>query len=152
MNNSAISALRKIDGFEILRRLFSQNINIPTGVREEFSARFRDLPDFINIIELDNNQKSRADSLNLGLGEREAIVLAEDLNAVLVMEDKKPRAVAKERGVETIGTLGIIRRAFIECLVSRDELEEMVEKLKRDLYFRQWLIDWVLEARKSSSN
>lgn len=132
----------------MLPQLFNQTINAPRGVEEEFSVRFRDFPSFINIIDLDESQMERANALNLGRGERQAIILAEDLGAVLVMDDRKPRKAAKERGVETVGTFGIIREAYVECILSREELEEMVERLKQDLYYEEWLIRYVLDARK----
>jgi len=50
--------------------------------------------------------------------------------------------------VEKIGTFGIIRVAFEECILTRQQMVEMIEKLKNDLYYKKWLIDWVLEAQK----
>lgn len=151
LNTSAFSALTRINGFEILRRLFSQDIVIPRGVLEEYSQSFATTPPFITVRDLTPDQMNRARDLDLGQGEKEAIILAYDLGALLLMEDKKGRIFCQEMNVEIAGTYAIVRTAFEECLITREQMVEMVEKLKKDLYYRKWLIDWILEAQKPQS-
>jgi predicted nucleic acid-binding protein len=47
----------------------------------------------------------------LGLGEREAIALAKELDAVLVVDDGDARARAMVEGVKIVGTVGVLKRA-----------------------------------------
>lgn len=152
LNTSSFSAIKEIKGFNILKRLFPQNIVVPTGVIQEFSQKYRKIPPFVTKQNLDGEQRKRADTLNLGIGEREAIVLAEDLNAVLVIEDRKARDVCRERKIEFIGTYGVIRQAYIDCIISRKEMTRMMERLKRSLYYSDQLIEWVLKARKRGAS
>ncbi|MBI1944636.1 MAG: DUF3368 domain-containing protein [Deltaproteobacteria bacterium] len=54
----------------------------------------------------------------LGLGEREAMGLAAELSAVLVVDDGAARVEAVALGVRITGTLGILRRAKREGLLA----------------------------------
>jgi len=129
--------------------MFNQDIIVPQGVLEEYSQTFPTVPSFIVVKDLTQEQKDRARNLDLGQGEKEAIILAHDLRALLIVEDKKPRKICEEMGVEKTGTYGIIRAAFEECILTRQQMVEILERLKKDLYYENWLIDWVLKARKS---
>lgn len=54
---------------------------------------------------------------DLGRGEREAIVLAKNERAHLLVDDRRARAVAQELGIEVFGTLRVLaeakRRGFV---------------------------------------
>lgn len=51
-------------------------------------------------------------SLPLGTGEREAIALALELHAdLLLVDDKKARRIAQEHGIPVAGTLGLLKIA-----------------------------------------
>ncbi len=65
--------------------------------------------------------------LHLDAGERAAIVLAEEVQAdLLMMDEKKGRSTATERGIKVIGTLGIL-----ELAVRREgiDLPQAIRKL-----------------------
>ena len=53
----------------------------------------------------------------LGLGEREAMGLAEELQAILIVDDAAARTEAVARGIRITGTLGVLRRAKHEGFV-----------------------------------
>lgn len=131
-----------------MKQLFPQDIIVPRGVLGEYDRKFVTLPSFITVRDLTPNQMNRANNLDLGQGEKEAIILAHDLGALLVIEDKKGKKVCQDMNVEKTGTYGIIRVAFEECIITRQQMVQMVERLKNDLYYEQWLIEWVLKARK----
>jgi len=64
----------------------------------------------------------------LDKGESEALVLAEDLNAdLLLVDEKKARATAKQLGIRIVGTLGILVEAKRLGLVS--QLRPLLEQL-----------------------
>ena len=69
------------------------------------------------------------DLAQLDPGEREAIHLAEELQAdFIILDDLKARQAAKARGLKITGLLGILARAAERELIS---LPEVVERLRR---------------------
>jgi predicted nucleic acid-binding protein len=65
----------------------------------------------------------------LGAGERAAITLAQTTNAsLLLMDDRAGSIAARARGLETLGTIGILARGARHDLV---DLAEMFDRLKR---------------------
>ena len=53
----------------------------------------------------------------LGEGEREAIILTEELKAVLVMDDPRAREEANRRSLLLLGSLGILREAKLRGFI-----------------------------------
>ena len=80
---------------------------------------------------------------NLNAGEEEAIVLAMELHAdVLLMDDQEGVAVARNKGFEVIGTLGILGRAAQRQLL---DLADAFDRLKRtNFHCRQEIMDQYL--------
>lgn len=67
-------------------------------------------PDWIQIQAIETLQSIELEKLDPG--EREAILLAEQLKADLViLDDKAARGIALERGLRIIGLLGILKDA-----------------------------------------
>jgi predicted nucleic acid-binding protein len=71
---------------------------------------------------------ARIDSaMHLGLGEREAIALAQELKAAqLLIDDRAARRIAVERGLLTIGTVAIMEQAAANNLLN---LSEVIQNL-----------------------
>ena len=63
----------------------------------------------------------------LSLADREAISLAREMNALLLMDDRRARLVATREAVSTIGTLGILEAAAAKGLIS---LPTALERLR----------------------
>ncbi|MFY8174364.1 DUF3368 domain-containing protein, partial [Planktothrix agardhii] len=111
-NTSPINYLILIGQIDLLPQLFSQII-IPCAVYQELSAR--DAPENVRnwIINTPNWLKIEtvtqpADEIIdlLDPGEREAILLAQQLNADLViLDDMKARRIAIDRGLSITGIL-----------------------------------------------
>lgn len=76
-------------------------------------------------------------------GEREAIQLAAELKADLIlMDDRRPRRIAVSLGLAVIGTIGILERASQEGLV---DLPDAIQKLlSTDFYIDDELINAIL--------
>ena len=53
----------------------------------------------------------------LGEGEREAIVLAQELGAVLLVDDSEARDTAVRLGIPFLGSLGILREAKLRGII-----------------------------------
>ena len=94
MNTFALSALTGIDGLDLVIQLFKEII-IPKGVLDEFSEKFKHPPHSIRIQQLSPSQIERGMKYKLGKGEREAIILAQDLGIKLVIEDKKAAKIVE---------------------------------------------------------
>ncbi|KXA89245.1 hypothetical protein AKJ37_01945 [candidate division MSBL1 archaeon SCGC-AAA259I09] len=154
LNTSGLSALIKIDALDLLENMFPKSdIIIPTGVLKEFNKKFKHKPNFIEERELNEIQRRRANSMDLGRGEREVIVLAEDSNGVVIMDEGKGRKECEKRGIEYIGVLGIIREGYIDCLLSEKERNVLIERIENsNFYYKEHLIEWVLDAKKRDSN
>ena len=72
--------------------------------------------------------------MELGMGEREAIQLATQLGiGLLLMDEREGTLLARKRGFEVIGTLGIILE-FAQ--LNRVSLEEALEDLGRTNFRR----------------
>ena len=71
-------------------------------------------------------------TLSLGLGEREAITLARQLRADLILlDDRKARRVAREHGLTVTGTLAVLATAAERGLV---ELPAAISRLRQTTF------------------
>ncbi|NET62811.1 MAG: DUF3368 domain-containing protein, partial [Symploca sp. SIO2E6] len=103
---------------EILPALYT-SIIIPQAVADELSASespyvvqswISQPPHWLEIQIIELTQDIELETLDLG--EREAILLAERMEANLViLDDKAARRIATKRGLKIIGILGIIKDA-----------------------------------------
>jgi predicted nucleic acid-binding protein len=114
----------------LLPRIFNEVI-IPEAVLEELKHRsapriVRDwaltLPDWITT--------RRAERLltasNLDLGELEAISIALELSATVLLDEKKGRAFARAKGLDVIGTIGVLEYASDRgWLVIEEEIRKL---------------------------
>ncbi|HEX3127820.1 MAG TPA: DUF3368 domain-containing protein [Thermoanaerobaculia bacterium] len=131
-DTSPICYLLLIGQADVLGVLFKQ-VCIPLAVRDEleavpaFHAWLASPPAWLEI-------RAVPPGLETGLGrldpgEREAILLSEILEADLVLlDERKARQVAKERGLAVMGLLGVLDLAAQAGLVS---LVDAVERLGR---------------------
>jgi predicted nucleic acid-binding protein len=134
-DTSPICYLLLVGQVEVLPALFERVI-IPQAVEMELRdggapalvrAWIAERPAWLDIIPV----RSRAwpDPNPLHPGEREAISLAEDLRADLViLDERKARKVALDRGLPVTGLLGILDRAAEKGLIS---LPDTIERLQK---------------------
>lgn len=70
---------------------------------------------------------------NLGVGEREAILIAEEIRAdQLLVDDRQARQEARRRGIEAVGTLALLQSAARIGLL---DLTKTVESLQKTNFF-----------------
>jgi predicted nucleic acid-binding protein len=117
-DTSPLCYLRLINQIDVLQALYGVVI-IPQAVAKELSAPKTPsvVKDWLavppNWLQIQVAVLPQSDALKLlDPGEREAILLAEQLKADLViLDDKAARQMARERGLTVIGLLGIVKSA-----------------------------------------
>lgn len=150
LDNSVLSAFTRLNNLHLIREIF-RNVAIPIGVYEEYIKGWdpKALPSWIIIENLGEEDRKTAESLNLGIGEAHAIVLASHQDCFLGLDDENARETAKKKGIDIIGSIGILRIAYESCLIeTKDQLKNLLGKLAEDLYLENWLLEWALKAEK----
>ena len=145
-NTSPINYLILIGQINLLPKLFGQ-ITIPPAVYSELSDALAPSPvqtwiatppDWLKINPV--SQLRDATVALLDAGEGEAILLAQQLNAdLLLLDDMKARRTATERGLVITGILGILDQAATMKLIA---LPAAVQSLKSTSF---WASDSLLQ-------
>ncbi len=150
-NTTPIISLLKLNRLELLKQLYAQ-IYIPLAVYNEIEAGkakefYKDLSkiDWIKIVGIQDEQAVKY-FLDLDSGEAEAIVLATELNAdLIILDEKLGRFHAKHADLKVTGTIGILLKAKTEGLIYElspllNELTKknvwISEKLKREILIK----------------
>lgn len=154
-DTTPLITLMKIGHLDILKQLFT-TIAIPEAVYYELTGN-ADYPqeaeiisncDFIQIIAVpDRESVKRFQRITgLDLGESEAIIVSDLRNAdLLLMDELKGRAVAKNMEIKVIGTLGILQKANEEGLLSATEVEQSMDAMMNNKrYISKELYNFVL--------
>lgn len=133
-DTSPINYLILIGQIDRLYDLYRRVI-VPSSVLRELQAPetppavhswLTQLPDWLEIVSLSTSADPNLDYL--GEGERDAILLADELGADgLLIDDRDGRIEAQGRGLRVIGTLGVLAAAAEKRLLN---LPEAVERLK----------------------
>jgi len=144
-DTSPITSLLSVGRIEILRDLFS-TVRIPAAVDAELRAYHADVPSFIEVAQVKDTARVEHLEETLDRAEAEAIVLAHELDADLLLIDEKiGREIAERDGLHVIGLLGVLVLAKKKNLVPSvsaciDELRQIagfyVSDAVRDLIVR----------------
>lgn len=132
-NSSALMALSTVGHLEIIQRKFGA-ISIPEAVWQETVIAGIHKPgaheirqaDWIHVEPIKNTLLAKALQKDIDYSESEAIVLALEIEAdLLLLDDKFARTIAINLGVTIMGTVGVLiwakQAGFIPSL--RDELD-----------------------------
>ena len=133
-NTSPLNYLVLIDLQDILPVLFGR-VLIPAAVRRELQAHAAPEPirrwmaAGATWLETRPVSDVSVELEPLGAGEREAIRLAEVTEtAVVLLDEKKARRIARDRGLVVSGTLGVLdfaaRRGLLDLPAALDRLEQ----------------------------
>jgi len=137
-NAGPLIALAKIERFELLRELFGK-ICIPQAVYDEVvvigtgragaNEMEQAVGDWVEIQEVKDLVIVKSLLTKLGKGESEAIALALETKADLVLlDDYKARATAEFMGLSMTGTVGMLSRAQKKGLIS--DLRSLLDELQ----------------------
>ncbi len=130
----------KIKRLDLLKTLF-EIVQIPKSVFAELTEniKYRDEAEiiknsiFIHVIDdIDVNYVSLLRrSAGLDLGESEAIYLADNKKAdLLLMDEARGREVAIRMGIKIMGTIGILGLAYESSLISKEEIKQAIDILR----------------------
>lgn len=155
-DTTTICNLFLIDKLWILEKIYGEVI-IPTGVHEELES-MKNQPSIIEYIEMNdwiqtksvsNNSLTEILMLTLDKGESQAISLAKELNANLIIIDEvQGRKIAQQMNLKVIGLLGILIQAKQENLIKSVTLIMDELKLKAGFWISAELYMKVLEITK----
>ncbi len=134
-DTSPICYLLLIDQIMILQELYGLVV-IPEAVAGELKASespsivrnwIANPPDWLRIEIVRTSSRSGLEKLDPG--EQEAILLAEQIEAeLIILDDKAGRQIASERGLRIIGLLGIVKDAaqfgLLDLRVTFERLQE----------------------------
>ncbi len=148
-NTTPIISLFKLSQLELLKELYSE-ILIPTAVFQELEAGknkkyYQDVSkiDWIKIIEIKGKQAIK-NFIDLDLGEAEAIVLASEIDAdLIILDEKLGRFYAKHADLKVTGTIGVLVKAKSDGLIT--ELKPLLHELtKKDVWIDEKFIIEIL--------
>lgn len=125
-DSSPLIVYQRINRLELLRAVYGFLI-VPTAVLLEV-FKGQQVPDWIKQEPLKQPIASRIAGARLGAGEREAIALALEIDAsLLILDDLPARRLAQTLGVRVIGSAGTLLRAKELSVVSAVQplLDEM---------------------------
>jgi len=109
--SSPVTSLIRIGKLSLLESMYGIVV-IPAAVHRELSRSHAQLPPFLQVRHIADTAMIHRLEVELDLGEAEAIVLAKESNAdLLLIDEKLGRAVAKREGVNITGLVGILVEA-----------------------------------------
>jgi len=110
-DSSPLIALHQIGKLSLLTHLFTE-VQVPFAVAREVAPSLPELPAWVLVRTLAQPIASNILRASLGPGESEALGLALELKAALVVVDERPaRRLAVGLGLPVVGTAGILWRA-----------------------------------------
>ena len=129
-DTSPLTALLTVGRTELLAQLFGEVV-VPEAVNRELLRSHSNMPDWLQVRALRDQTQARVYEVRVDRGEAEAIALAQELKAdLLLMDERKGRRLANEQGIQVMGLLGVIllakRHGLIAsagALLNRLELE-----------------------------
>ena len=153
-DTTPIISLLKLNRLDLLEELFG-TVFIPQFVLQELTMNINYQSEAEAVLSADfimakNITDRRAVNVlmkvnMLDRGESEAIILADELSAeVLLIDERKGRRIAKQLGINLSGTLGVLMKAFDKKLLDTSEVLHYLDELqKNNRQLGQKLIDHV---------
>lgn len=149
-NTTPIISLLKLNRLDLFQKLYTR-IYIPYAVYEEIEAGktkgyYKDLSkiDWISITKIQDKHAIKF-FLDLDAGEAEAIVLATEIKAdLIILDEKLGRFHAKHADLKITGTIGVLVKAKSEGLIK--ELKPLLNELTdKDVWISEKLKSEILK-------
>ncbi len=106
VNSTCLISLERIGQLGLLQALF-EPIVVPPKVYEEFGGSV----EWLHVQAPQNAALVTTLSQLVDDGEAQALALACELSALLILDDRKARRWAKRLGIRVLGTIGVLLRA-----------------------------------------
>jgi predicted nucleic acid-binding protein len=132
-DTTCLIAFTNANKLNILKSTYD-NIEVTLDVKKEYESKKGDvLPDWITVKEPNDIELVNRLKKDFGAGESQSIVLAiEEKKSLLVLDDKKARDYAINKGLNVTGTLGVINKARNKDILTLDEAVDIVTKMKNN--------------------
>ena len=145
-DTNILSSFAAGNSLPLLFRLFAQTeIYIPPAVLEELQVALTYGRSYLNtlfetiatkqliILPLTADETALLPALprRLNVGERQAIVLAQRQQGVLLSNDQRAVHYCEQQGIRSLDLVDILRLLWIRKIVSRREVHELIERMHR---------------------
>lgn len=126
-DSTTLIILLDLERIELLSNIFTK-VYVPQSVFEEVTfINHSALPEFMEVIEVEQEELLENLLLLLDKGESEAIVLAKQQNMPLIIDEKKGRKIASNLKINIIGLLGIIYLNIKKNHIQEDEAKDFLQ-------------------------
>ena len=133
-DTSPVTSLIHIGRLSLLRDLYGE-VLVPEAVHRELGRTHPDLPSFLEVRQAQDREAVRRLESYLDLGEAEAIVVAKETHAdLLLIDERLGRQVAAREGVPISGLVGVLLDAKRQNLIG--SVREVVAQLESLAGFR----------------
>jgi predicted nucleic acid-binding protein len=130
VDTSCLIILSKIKELPLLKLLYGE-VLITDIIAKEFDGP---LPDWIIVCPIKINENVFLFEKSIDKGEASVIMLALEIpNSIIIIDDFKGRALAKELGIKVTGTIGIIISAKNKKLIP--SIKPILEKIKETNFY-----------------
>lgn len=139
-DTTPLISFMKIGQLDLMEKLFGE-VQIPQAVFDEltsnpkFADESRKIKDcvFIHIVQVQDFKSvdllRRATGLDIG--ESEAIVLTDNLQAdLLLMDEAKGREIAENMGLKIMGTVGLLMASYQSGYITAEEIRKCIGILR----------------------
>jgi hypothetical protein len=76
------------------------------------------------------------------------VILARDRAATLIMDDNLGRKVARNMGIIVVGSVTLIKEAFVKCLLDLPDYHARIYSFQQNDRARPEILAWARLARK----
>ena len=149
LNTSPIIVLARLGLLRKVLDLFS-DVEVPSGVLVEIRRKRNEV--YRELMGVIGEGKIRVGEVmksfpRLGLGESSAIFLALSEGKIVVLDDKKARKLARDLGLEVIGTLSIIKRLYEKEVLAEQPSTIYRRLIEIGFYVDKKLFDKIFEEK-----
>jgi uncharacterized protein len=145
-DTSPLTALLTVGEADLLTVLF-RAVVVPEAVRDELLRSHPHLPGWLRVESVKNLAQVRQFAQVVDKGEAEAIELAKELRAdLLLIDERKGRRLATQEGVPVIGLLGVVLLAHRNHLIP--SARALLQRLQQEagVYLAKDIMDAALKT------